>query len=76
MDVDPLDLISPKRYGANGHPHELMAWMRQNSPVHWCEPDGYQNFWAVTRHADIIRTSGNHSAGLWGGKNFQPTTVS
>ncbi|MCY3631176.1 MAG: cytochrome P450, partial [bacterium] len=57
MDVDPLDLISPKRYGANGHPHELMAWMRQNSPVHWCEPDGYQNFWAVTRHADIIEVS-------------------
>ena len=57
MDVDPLDLISPKRYGANGQPHELLAWMRQNSPVHWCEPDGYQNFWAITRHADIIEVS-------------------
>lgn len=57
MDVDPLDLISPKRYGENGQPHELLAWMRQNSPVYWCEPDGFQNFWAVTRHADIIEVS-------------------
>ena len=57
MDVDPLDLISPQRYGANGQPHELLAWMRQNSPVHWCEAEGFQNFWAVTRHADIIEVS-------------------
>ena len=57
MDVDTLDLISPKRYGANGHPHELLAWLRQNSPIHWCEPDGFQNFWAITRHADIIEVS-------------------
>ncbi|WP_420639463.1 cytochrome P450 [Candidatus Poriferisocius sp.] len=57
MDVDALDLISPRRYGANGQPHELLAWLRQNSPVHWCEPEGFQNFWAITRHADIIEVS-------------------
>ncbi len=57
MDFDTLDLISPKRYGTNGHPHELLAWLRQNSPVHWCEPEGFQNFWAITRHADIIEVS-------------------
>jgi len=57
VDVDPLDLICPKRYGENGQPHDLLARLRQNSPVHWCEPDGYQNFWAVTRHADIIEVS-------------------
>lgn len=58
MNVDPLDLICPQRYGANGQPHDTLAWLRQNSPVHWCEPDGFQNFWAVTRHADIIEVSG------------------
>ncbi|MDE0216143.1 MAG: cytochrome P450 [bacterium] len=57
MDVDPLDLISPKRYGENGQPHDLLAWMRQNSPVHRCEPDGFQDFWAITRHTDIIEVS-------------------
>ncbi|MCY4271744.1 MAG: cytochrome P450 [bacterium] len=57
MDVDPLDLISPQRYGQNGQPHELLTQMRQSFPVHWCEPDGFQNFWAVTRHADIIEVS-------------------
>jgi len=57
VDVDPLDLISPKRYGENGQPHDLLAWMRQNSPVHRCEPDGFQDFWAITRHTDIIEVS-------------------
>ncbi|WP_419924492.1 cytochrome P450 [Candidatus Poriferisocius sp.] len=57
MDVDPLDLISPQRYGANGQPHRQLAWLRQNSPVHRCEPEGFQDFWAITRHADIIEVS-------------------
>lgn len=57
VDIDPLDLICPQRYGANGHPHQQLAWLRQNSPVHWCEADGFQNFWAITRHADIIEVS-------------------
>ncbi len=57
MDIDSLDLISPERYGANGQPHELLSWLRRNSPVHWCESEGFQNFWAITRHADIIEVS-------------------
>jgi cytochrome P450 len=52
--VDPLDLIAPDRYGRFGAPHPSWSVLRHESPVHWCEPPGYESFWAVTRHADIM----------------------
>jgi cytochrome P450 len=52
-----IDVISARRYGERGYPHEDWARLRRESPVHWCEPEGYQPFWAVTKHADIIEVS-------------------
>ena len=26
--------------------------------MHWCEVDGHQSFWAITKHADIVDISG------------------
>ena len=40
-EVDPLDLVSPKRYGQSGPPHALWHMMRHHDPVHWCEPEGF-----------------------------------
>jgi len=56
-EVDPLDLVSPKRYGQSGAPHALWRAMRQDHPVHWCEPEGFESFWAITRHQDITEIS-------------------
>ena len=33
--------------------------MRAEDPVHWCEPEGYEPFWAVTKHSDLISVSKN-----------------
>jgi cytochrome P450 len=55
--VDPLDLIAPDRYGRGGQPHDVWSRLRREDPVHWCEPEGFQSFWAVTRHADIVEVS-------------------
>jgi cytochrome P450 len=55
--IDPLDLISPKRYGRFGPPHDVWRALRRDDPVHWCEPEGYQSFWAITRHHDITDIS-------------------
>ena len=57
LEVDPLDLVSPKRYGQSGPPHALWQAMRRHAPVHWCEPDGFESFWAITRHEDITEIS-------------------
>jgi cytochrome P450 len=47
-----IDLLNPASFAA-GQPHDQFAWLRANSPVHWCEePDG-PGFWAVTRYDDV-----------------------
>jgi cholest-4-en-3-one 26-monooxygenase len=51
--IDPLDLCDPVRYAARGYPEDVWALLRAEAPVAWFEPDGYEPFWAVTRHADI-----------------------
>jgi cytochrome P450 len=56
--IDPYDLIAAKNYGAKGAPHEAWALLREQSPVHRCEFGGdFEDFWAITKHADIIDIS-------------------
>ncbi|MDG2026588.1 MAG: cytochrome P450 [Acidimicrobiales bacterium] len=57
MAIDGLDLISSAHYGAAGPPHEQWRELR-SQPLTYFEPDGYEPFWAVTRHADIQEISG------------------
>lgn len=57
LGIDPLDLALPERYGEHGFPHATWTTLRHEDPVHWCEPEGYRPFWAVTRHADIKEIS-------------------
>ena len=56
MTVDALDLISSDRYGERGAPFSEWAELRR-SPLRYMEPEGYESFWAITRHADIIAVS-------------------
>ena len=58
QDFDPRDLISPEHYGRKGLPHDVWTRLRRESPVQWCESDEFENFWAITKHADIIDISG------------------
>ena len=55
--IDGLDLIDPGVYAQQGAPHRAWARLRRESPVHRCEPEGYEPFWAITRHADICEIS-------------------
>lgn len=55
MRLDEIDLLEDA--WAQGVPHEAFDLLRRESPVHWHpEPDG-PGFWAVTRHADVVRAS-------------------
>jgi cytochrome P450 len=47
-------LASPATYGDEARIHELLADLRRNDPVHWCAPDGFRPYWAVTKYADIL----------------------
>ncbi|WP_328808325.1 cytochrome P450 [Nonomuraea antri] len=50
-----IDLIDRDRYAASGPPHDQLAWLRTNSPVH--RHEGEPDFWAVTRYEDVVHVS-------------------
>ncbi len=47
------ELIHPDYYGENGPPYAVWDRLRAESPIHWCEVDDIEPFWAVTRQDDI-----------------------
>jgi len=55
--TDGLDLVDPGSYAARGAPHDVWTRLRRESPVHRCEPSGYEHFWAITRHAHVCEIS-------------------
>jgi cholest-4-en-3-one 26-monooxygenase len=56
-DVDPLDLVDPERYAQRGYPHDVWTRLRAEAPVAYVDPPGYEPFWAITKHADILQVS-------------------
>ncbi|MFG1998524.1 cytochrome P450 [Spirillospora sp. NPDC048911] len=55
-------LADPRSYTDEGRFHDAMALLRRKSPVHWvADPPGYNPFWAVTKHADIMEIERNHA---------------
>jgi cytochrome P450 len=55
IDIDPLDLVDPERYAQRGYPHDVWTRLRADAPVAYIEAAGYEPFWAVTKHADILQ---------------------
>jgi cytochrome P450 len=55
--TDGAELLDPHYYGENGPPHALWTTLREQAPVHRCQPAGLQPFWAITRHEDICEIS-------------------
>ncbi|MEV5570262.1 cytochrome P450 [Spirillospora sp. NPDC052269] len=47
-------LATPSAYADDVRFHEALALLRRESPVHRVEVEGYNPFWAITRHADIM----------------------
>jgi cholest-4-en-3-one 26-monooxygenase len=55
--VDPLELIDPERYARRGYPHDVWTRLRAEAPVAYFAPEGYEPFWAITKHADVLEIS-------------------
>ncbi len=55
--IDPLDLCDPVRYAEHGYPDDVWTQLRADAPVSWFEPEGYEPFWAVTKHTDILEVA-------------------
>ncbi|MEM6898033.1 MAG: cytochrome P450 [Pseudomonadota bacterium] len=53
IDDGQADLSSHDAF-AHGAPHNTFARLRREDPMHWTAYAGGQDFWSVTRHADIL----------------------
>jgi cytochrome P450 len=49
-------LVDPLAY-ADGRIHGTYRWLRANNPLGVAEPEGFDPFWVVTKHADILEVS-------------------
>jgi len=54
--VDGLRLIDPRSYSEHGYPHAEWKALRK-LPLTYFEPEGWQPYWAITKHADVIEVS-------------------
>ncbi|MDP5218599.1 cytochrome P450 [Ruegeria sp. 2205SS24-7] len=52
------DLTSHDAF-VNGPPHNTFTRLRRDDPLHWTEYANGQDFWSVTRHADICEMNKN-----------------
>ena len=54
VDLDQLDFIEPEGYQAKGYPHDIWTRMRAEAPVYWFDRSEGHDFWAITKHEDIV----------------------
>jgi cytochrome P450 len=47
-------IIDPKAYADGKRVDEAFAWLRKEAPLDVAQPEGFDPFWVVTRHADIL----------------------
>jgi cytochrome P450 len=53
--------VDPTAYADEARLHEAFEVLRRESPVHWVEAEGFNPFWAITRHADVAEIETNVS---------------
>ncbi len=48
-------IVNPAAFGGSGKAvEEAFTWLRANQPLAMAHPEGFDPFWVVTRHADIL----------------------
>jgi cytochrome P450 len=47
-------IVDPKAYATGKKVDDAFAWLRKNAPFEQAQPEGYDPFWVVTKHADIL----------------------
>jgi cytochrome P450 len=58
-DIGAL-IVSPRAYATQKQLMAAFRWLRQKNRVGRIEADGFDPFWAVTTHADILEISRRH----------------
>jgi cytochrome P450 len=53
--------IDPTAYADEDRFQRATALLRREDPVHWVEGEGFNPFWAVTKHADVFEIETKHT---------------
>lgn len=72
-DAIAANLIDPQAY-ADERILETYRWLRANNPFGRAELEGFDPFWVVTRHADILEVSRKNALFLSGARATTLTT--
>ena len=52
-------IVAARRWADEDWLHAQFAWLRENAPVRWMTPGGFEPFWSITRHADVKAIEGD-----------------
>jgi cytochrome P450 len=52
-DTIARTIIDPFAYADGDRVDEAFTWLRAKAPLAQAQPEGFDPFWVVTRHADI-----------------------
>lgn len=47
-------IVDPRAYSDGDRVDRAFTWLRREAPLAQAQPDGFDPFWVVTRHADIL----------------------
>jgi len=47
-------IVDPRAYADGKRVDDAFAWLRKQAPFDVAQPEGFDPFWVVTRHADIL----------------------
>lgn len=55
------EVVDPKAHADGARLHDAMRWIRANNPLGRAELEGFDPFWVVSKHADILEVSRQNS---------------
>jgi cytochrome P450 len=61
MSTVTIDLTDVDAFVGQRH-HDMLAWLRDNDPVHWHATADGDGFWALTRYDDVAAAYVDHAA--------------
>lgn len=68
-------IVDPRAYAAGKPVDEAFAQLRRESPLDVAQPEGFDPFWVVTRHADILEVERQNELFHNGDRSTVLTTI-
>ena len=68
-------VVDPKAYSDGKRIDEAFKWLRREAPLAVVQPEGFDPFWVVTRHADILNIERQNDLFHNGDRSAVVTTI-